>query len=165
MSKHIVPSDYSDRDNWLQYPETIEHDVDIIYLYPTAFMPSCEGEECTIDNGSMRSAARAIYSEQATAFEGLGNMFAPFYRQRDATELAGLSQRDMAAKEEGEPTADVYAALDHYFQKSNDGRPYVLVGHSQGSMLIMLILSNYMREHPDRYSGMIAANTVSQSGS
>ena len=34
-----------------------------------------------------------------------------------------------------EPKADVFAALDYYFENYNHGRPYILAGHSQGSNL------------------------------
>ena len=160
MNAPIEPSDYSKKDNWLRYPDNIEYDVDIIYFYPTAYMPSSPDERCTIEDEGMRAGANVAYSQQATAFEGLGHMVAPFYRQLDAMSLIGLSQKDMAVREMGEPMADCFAALDHYFRECNNGRPFILAGHSQGSMMIMLILSIYMRENPQYYSKMIAAYMI-----
>ena len=160
MDVPIEPSNYSKKENWLRYPDSIEHDVDIIYFYPTTFMPSEPDGKCTIDDEGMRAGANVAYSQQATAFEGLGNMVAPFYRQLDARSLIGLDQRSMAVKEMKEPMVDCFAALDHYFRECNDGRPFILAGHSQGSMMIMIILSIYMRDNPQYYSRMIAAYMI-----
>ncbi len=52
---------------------------------------------------------------------------------------------------------DVYKALDYYFENLNDGRPFILTGHSQGSIIIKFILSDYMKGHPDYMERMIAA--------
>lgn len=156
----IQASDYSDEDNWMRLPGIIEHDVDVIYLYPTTFVPGHEGEMCTIDNEAMREKANMIYERQATAFDGLANIFAPYYRQVDAAGLAGLTQPEMVERESGEPKADVFAALDYYFGNHNDGRPFILAGHSQGSMMIMMILDEYMEGHPEVYDRMVAAYMI-----
>lgn len=156
----IVASDYSDEDNWMMLPETIEHDADLIYLYPTTFSPSYEGEECTIDDEGMREGANSVYEQQATAFQGLVNIYAPYYRQIDAMGLAGLDQPEMMERESGEPRADVFAALDYYFENHNGGRPFILAGHSQGSMMIQIVLDEYMEGDPDVYDRMIAAYMI-----
>lgn len=156
----IQASDYSDEDNWMRLPGIIEHDVDVIYLYPTTFVPGHEGEMCTIDNEAMREKANMVYERQATVFDGLANIFAPYYRQVDAAGLAGLTQPEMVERESGEPKADVFAALDYYFGNHNDGRPFILAGHSQGSMMIMMILDEYMEGHPEVYDRMVAAYMI-----
>lgn len=156
----IQASDYSDEDNWMRLPGIIEHDVDVIYLYPTTFVPGHEGEMCTIDSEAMREKANMIYERQATVFDGLANIFAPYYRQIDAASLAGLTQPEMLERESGEPRADVFAALDYYFGNHNDGRPFILAGHSQGSMMIMMILDEYMEGHPEVYDRMVAAYMI-----
>lgn len=156
----IAASDYSDTGNWLKIPEKIDYEVDVFYLYPSGFSPSYEGEECEIDNEGMREKAVEYYMCQATAFEGLANIYAPFYRQIDAGSLAGLSQPEMIEREQGAPRADVYAALDFYFENYNDGRPFILAGHSQGSMMIYIILDEYMEEHADVYGRMVASYMI-----
>ncbi|MFT0898970.1 DUF3089 domain-containing protein [Candidatus Methanoprimaticola sp. MG2] len=156
----VQASDYSDVDNWMRLPGSIEHEVDVIYLYPTTFVPGYDGEECTIYNADMREKANMIYERQATVFNGLANIFAPYYRQIDAASLAGLTQPEMVERESGEPRADVFAALDYYFENHNDGRPFILAGHSQGSMMIMIILDEYMERHPEVYDRMVAAYMI-----
>ena len=152
----MTATDYSDSRNWLRMPDEIRYGIDVLYLYPTCFMPSYEGEVCTIDNMSMREQAEAAYNHQGAAFEAMCNMFAPLYRQVDAMSLIGLDEDGVVEAESGDTKSDVFAALDHYFGCMNDGRPYILAGHSQGSMVLRMVLSEYMVEHPEVYSRMVA---------
>lgn len=74
-----------------------------------------------------------------------------------------MSFEEVDDAEWAEPRTDVYAALDYYFENLNDGRPYFLAGHSQGSRLCYIVLSEYMKEHPDYYENMIAAYCIGDS--
>lgn len=157
-----TPSDYADTNNWLAVPTERQHAVDLLYFYPTAYSPSGENTPlyCEIENASMRAGAPDAFAKQATAFETCADIYAPFYRQCDAMALAGLTQPEMIAVESDVPRTDVFAALDYYFERWNDGRPFILAGHSQGAMMITLILQEYMAAHPERYARMIAAYMI-----
>ena len=52
---------------------------------------------------------------------------------------------------------DALAAFDYYIRHYNQGRPFVLVGHSQGSAMTKLILFDYLSARPDVYRRMVAA--------
>lgn len=158
----VQASDYSAAANWLAVPDSTRHGADLIYFYPTCYAPESEADPtvCSIDNAGMRAGAQEKLLDQASAFETSADIYAPYYRQVDATSLAGLTQEEMIEAESGEPKADVFAALDYYFEHYNDGRPFMLAGHSQGSMMIYLILDEYMAEHPDRYERMVAAYMI-----
>ena len=41
------------------------------------------------------------------------------------------------------PYTDITAALDYYFENYNQGRPFVIAGHSQGSAILRLVLKRY----------------------
>ncbi|MBR0365419.1 MAG: DUF3089 domain-containing protein, partial [Clostridia bacterium] len=58
------------------------------------------------------------------------------------------------------PYSDVTAALDYYFENYNNGRPFIIAGHSQGSGIVSLVLKDYFKEHPDYYKRMIAAYVI-----
>jgi hypothetical protein len=64
---------------------------------------------------------------------------------------------------EGPPGVDVIAAFKHYIKHDNHGRPFILVGHSQGSAVLRYFLSAYMKTHPGIYKRMVAAYIVGQS--
>ncbi len=90
---------------------------------------------------NMRAAAQATIDTQAVVFEGQANIYAPIYRQMN---LAGLGLSDVDAAPLQEIVhEDVWRALTYYLKHENNGRPFYLAGHSQGSM----ILTDLMLEH------------------
>ena len=155
--------DYSERKHWLARPDNPEKPVDLIFLYPSSCNDSKADVICAIDNKSMVKGAARNLSQQAAAFEPVANIFAPFWRQVNATKLPKMSFEEVDAAEWAEPRTDVYAALDYYFENLNQGRPYFLAGHSQGSRLCFMVLSEYMREHPEHYANMIGAYCLGDS--
>jgi hypothetical protein len=151
-------TDYSNANNWMLSPKTINKSVDVFYIYPTTDWqtnPNATGPEiCTIDNSSMRIGAQQAYARQASAFEPLANIFAPYYRQMDMWP----DNRDQIIS--GIPTTDCTAAFDYYVKNFNNGRPYILASHSQGSTVMTNILSGYLKENPTVYNRMIVAYVI-----
>ena len=158
-----IPTDYSLKKNWLAQPENPDKPVDLIFLYPSSCQDLRAGQICKVENKSMIRNARRNFAQEATAFGPVTNIFAPFWRQVNGMKLADMSFEEVDRAEWAEPRTDVYAALDYYFENLNQGRPYIMAGHSQGSRLCYIVLSEYMKEHPDYYSGMIAAYCLGDS--
>ena len=157
------PTDYSGREHWLARPDHPDKPVDLLFLYPSSCRDPKAGIICPVDSRSMARWARLSFSMQATAFEPVANLYAPFWRQVNAMKLTKLSFEEVDRAEWAEPRTDVFAALDWYFEHLNQGRPYFLAGHSQGSRMCYMVLSEYMKEHPDRYERMIAAYCLGDS--
>ena len=158
-----TPTDYSLKKHWLSQPELPDKPVDLLFLYPSSCHDDKAGVICPVDNRSMMSSARRNFAQQATAFAPVANLYAPFWRQVNGMKLSRMSFEEVDEAEWAEPRTDVYAALDYYFENLNQGRPYFLAGHSQGSRLCYMVLSEYMKEHPDRYARMIAAYCLGDS--
>jgi hypothetical protein len=155
-----TPSDYGNSDNWLRLPNAIVHQVDVIYLYPTAYSDANGTLVSEITDADMRTSAQKVYLKQATAFETTGNMFAPYYRQLNGAMFSNMTSAEILAGGWNEPRTDVYAALDYYFAHYNSGRPNILAGHSQGSNMLNIVLDEYMDLHPEYYERMIAAYQI-----
>ena len=157
--------DYSDKVNWLSYPE-ITKDVDAIYIYSTSYMDMSfedgASDYVPIDNPEMILLAIGEYETNATVFEESCNVFVPWYRQ------AGMKYANEVAKKTGNIDAalaglsysDIKAALDYYFKNCNNGRPFIIAGHSQGSAMVRYVLKNYFSEHQDYYQRMVAAYPI-----
>jgi hypothetical protein len=108
----------------------------------------------------MLKGAAYVYSVQATAFEPVGNIYAPFYRQLNAALAQSKTEAERWELADNLPVADVFAAFDYYIRNYNHGRPFILAGHSQGSHMMLFLLSRYMKENPEVYSRMIAAYAI-----
>ncbi len=156
-------TDYSDEINWLHIP-SIEKEADTIYFYPTVFEdPSDEAPvTCAIDSEIMRIGAAEQYTKNALAFEKSTNVFAPFYQQLNLAKIPLTVDFEKFMAEHVTRT-DAYAALDYYFENYNNGRPFILAGHSQGSQIVRLVLKDYMQVHPEYYERMIAAYVIGYS--
>jgi len=128
-----VPSqpDYSEPDNWLALPDKPDQfPVDIFWVYPTILF---DNEHWLMDtaNAEMNTAAADTIRTQASVFTGQANLYAPLYRQMN---LAALSlPADQMDKIFQYGKTDVFNAFKHYLKYYNQGRPFILAGHSQGS--------------------------------
>jgi len=155
--------DYSRPVTWLSRPSKPDRAVDIFYVYPTVYKRAQgEPEVCELNNISMVAGASRQLQGQATAFEPVGNIFAPYYRQASSDILA-LPYGQQQAILTGIPKSCVFAAFDYYINTLNQGRPFILAGHSQGSNILLYLLSEYMALHPDVYRRMIAAYVIGYS--
>jgi len=170
-------TNYSKPAHWLALPSNPVKSVDVFYIYPTVWqkVDPAGPNYCPIDHPAMLKGAALAFSFQATAFETVGNVYAPYYRQADAMYMLNSVQNSDRWKTVGAgsindvdrwrmtDTASIYdvtAAFDYYIKHYNHGKPFILAGHSQGSVLLQLLLSQYMAKHPDVYKRMIAAYVI-----
>ena len=158
--------DYSQKSSWYKFPE-ITKDVDTFYIFATEYMGLEEGlpDYAALDNEEMLQGVERQYLMQATAHEECSNVFVPYYRQASMKLLkkSWLETGDLDAAISGIPYTDITAALDYYFTRCNNGRPFIIAGHSQGAAIIRLLLKKYFTEHPDYYKRMIAAYAIGYS--
>ena len=157
--------DYSDEANWLAFPE-ITKDVDAFYIYSTSYIESSFEEGAPnfapLDNPEMILRANGEYETNASVFEESCNVFVPYYRQM-GIKYAAEVQKETGSLDAGLadlPYTDIKAALDYFFEKCNNGRPFVIAAHSQGSALLKYVLKNYFKEHQDYYKRMVAAYPI-----
>jgi len=152
--------DYAQASNWLSQPSSNDASkpVDVFFLYPTTYQQPTTSSPmvCSADNPQMRASVQAYFARTATTFAPLANIYAPYYRQA-AIQVLELPLDKQNAIVGGEPTADAIAAFDYYIKHFNNGRPFILAGHSQGSNIMINLMADYMKKHPDVYKRMIAA--------
>jgi hypothetical protein len=161
-SHPVVPvaTDYSQVNHWLAIP-VVTKAVDVFYLYPTAWQRKAnEPYICELDNPSMLAGSASAFTRTATAFEPFANIYAPYYRQADAVYALKLPLPELDVLIAGIPTQDAVAAFDYYIKNFNHGRPFILAGHSQGSNVLINLLTGYLQDHPDVYQRMIAAYVI-----
>ena len=158
--------DYSKKENWYQIPE-ITKEFDTFYIYSTMYFGINEGDPdyATLDNAEMLAGIDIEHAIKSSVFEESTNLFIPFYRQSSMKYAAEIFQEDgsIDAALVGMPYGDITAALDYYFKNFNNGRPFIIAGHSQGAAILRLVLKKYFKEHPDYYQRMVAAYAIGYS--
>ena len=164
-------TDYSKDENWMYKQTEAKNAVDLLYFYPTVTL---EPDYYLVSKISddMRFGANYGFMDTGSCFKEYTNVFAPYYTQVTVKPSPQNVINEYAAKYGLDPEnlkgysniityshvrTDVYAALDYYFEHFNNGRPFILAGHSQGSQVVQIILSEYMRVHPEFYSKMVVA--------
>jgi hypothetical protein len=109
--------------------------ADCFYLYPT--ISRDPGANSDLVPGIEEQAVAAV---QLARFGSVCKTYAPMYRQ---VTLAAL-QSVMAGKPMGDFSlayGDVLNAWHYYLEHQNKGRPFILIGHSQGTVLLSKLLA------------------------
>jgi hypothetical protein len=112
--------------------------VDCFYVYPT--MSRDAGDNSDLVAGIEEQAAAMV---QFARFGTVCRTFAPVYRQATLAALYRQASGNAARTAETMNLAygDVLAAWRYYLQHYNKGRPFVLVGHSQGTVHLTRLLA------------------------
>ena len=168
MTNNTSKPDYSNKEYWYKRPE-ITKEADTFYIYATEYILGSfeEGapDYATFDNEEMLEGVVVEYNCHATAFDDATNVFVPYYRQSGLKYAGEIYKKtgNVNAAFLGMPYDDITAALDYYFENCNGGRPFIIAGHSQGSSMVLLLLSQYFKDHPDYLKRMVAAYVIGYS--
>ena len=107
--------------------------IDCFYVYPTVSAQQTINATRTIDP-ELRDVAQA----QAARFSQTCRIWAPVYRQVTLAGIANPTAVPIAAQLTA--YADVAAAWTDYLNHHNHGRGVVLIGHSQGALVLTRLL-------------------------
>jgi hypothetical protein len=154
--------DYAKSSNWLARPSSPRKQVDVFYLYPSAYLKAGPDAPniAPIGDPGMRAKAKTDLAQQATAFDTVANIYAPYYRQADPIWVLTSPIAAQSKIIGGTPTTDATAAFAYYIKHDNHNRPFILAGHSQGSNVLLFLLSGYIEHHPAVYRRMVAAYVI-----
>jgi hypothetical protein len=124
--------------------------IDCFYVYPT--VSNAKGL-----NAPLHSAPEvvAVARAQAARFAAHCRLFVPVYRQ--ITTAALLTGKYTDPKAETTAYDDVRSAWDDYLRNDNDGRGVVLIGHSQGAMMLKRLIQNEIEPRPAERSLRVSA--------
>lgn len=141
-----------------------EHEIavdpafDCFYIYPTVDLREEPGNMEDVSDDTLM--LRPLYN-QAARFNQLCNLYAPKYRQM----TIGSYSVDNVFESEFflRGYADVEEAFNQYLLESPN-RDFVLMGHSQGSHVLIDLLNNYIENDEELRSRMISALVVGPTG-
>ncbi|MFM7596412.1 MAG: DUF3089 domain-containing protein [Flavobacteriales bacterium] len=155
------PLDFSNSENWLVLPgksptfftersidSTLLTSVDVFYIFPTILIDYSDSRwnaEMS-DVAWRKEALETAIRYQASAWLECGRMFAPFYRQAHLKAYDSLQGRGRTALLYA--YEDIRASFQFYLENYNQGRPFILAGHSQGCTQLTLLIKEFIDEKP-----------------
>ncbi|WFS62987.1 DUF3089 domain-containing protein [Pseudodesulfovibrio thermohalotolerans] len=152
--------DYAQPASWAALPERPNKNVDVFYVYPTIYFEKSPKNMDVFDE-KLRSAAQGLLNAQAGAYSSSANLFAPYYRQ--VTFACLDPEQDMTQNRYFRIGADdVHRAFDYYLNHLNDGRPFILAAHSQGSVVLLDLLFSRFK-NPALRKKLVAAYVIGYS--
>jgi hypothetical protein len=131
--------------------------IDIFYVNPTSYRSDSNWNQDVADAAANAFNDGSVVARQAGIFNGCCRVIAPRYRQastRAFRTMAGGGEAAFAIA-----YGDVLRAFDHYLRHDNHGRPFILVGHSQGARHVAQLLDDRVDGRP-LAKQMVAAYVV-----
>ena len=116
--------------------------VDCFYVYPTV------SRDPGMNSDLNPSEEKVATEAQFTRFASVCRPFAPIYRQMTVSAVVAFTTGADITKPSMIAFRDVAAAWKTYLEKYNNGRPFVLIGHSQGSFMLQLLIANVIEKSP-----------------
>jgi len=128
----------------------------VFFIHPTSFLES-SAWNAPVDDEESQWRARLFVRSQASAFNSVGAVWAPKYRQ--ATFGAFLTTEDNARRALDFAYRDVLAAYEAFLRQAPRDRPIILAAHSQGSLHLMRLLQERIKDGPEA-SRVVAAYLI-----
>lgn len=116
---------------------------DCFYVYPTVSLDQTPNSD--LNAGPEEKVVAAF---QAARFTKNCRVFAPLYRQVTLPALRAILSGQPVAADRALAFADVKAAWENYLARDNKGRGVVLIGHSQGSLMLSQLLKEEIDGKP-----------------
>jgi hypothetical protein len=110
--------------------------ADVFFLHPTTYTgrsKSCQWNASPDDAKINERTDRTTIRYQASIFNGAGRVYAPRYRQAHLDCFYTKDDKTAAARALDLAYRDVRDAFTYYLRNYNQGRPFIIAAHSQGS--------------------------------
>ena len=128
-----------------QSPVDKDAGIDCFMVYPTVSKDS--GMNSDLNPGANEEKAAIV--SQFARFSGACKVYAPIYRQMTLGAVAAAAAGADVAKPAMLAYSDVRAAWKEYLANHNNGRPFVLLGHSQGSLMLQQLIAHEIEGRPE----------------
>ena len=146
--KRLAPApDYAVASSWAAWPgredfsdyapqglvlRNADQTVDVFFVHPTGYMNGADWNSPMNPDSRTEENTNWMMANQASAFNGVGRVYAPRYRQASFFRYISASD-DVVRKTMDLAYGDVLRAFEHFLANENRGRPFIIASHSQGS--------------------------------
>ncbi len=124
--------------------------IDCFYVYPTVSRQKTVNATLTID-----PEERAVAVAQASRFSPVCRVYAPMYPQLTLAAIADPSKISGLAALAAYNSVD--SAFRSYMANYNHGRGFVVIGHSQGAILMTAVLKYEVDTRPEWRKQLVSA--------
>ncbi len=159
-AKRPAAPDYTQLTSWAAHPDkedpsdliprplqgdtlAVTEQVDVFFLHPTIFSGKVKGDylwNAAMDDEELNAQVdKTTIKLQASLFNAAGKIYAPRYRQAHLRSFHAPNDVE-GNKALALAYADTKQAFLHYLENHNQGRPFILAGHSQGSRHLKQLL-------------------------
>lgn len=167
-------TDYSKNENWAALPSIKDSsdnipaelqgrkkpfDIDIFYVHPTTFTKISKRWNANLSDLKLnKKTDKSAIKFQASLFNLVGNVYAPRYRQ---AHLRSYFTKDVDSGKLALDLAyeDVKSAFQYYLDHFNNGKPFIIVSHSQGTTHSQHLIKDFI-DHKALQKNLVAAYLV-----
>jgi DUF3089 family protein len=128
------------REPWAANPKA---PIDCFYVYPTVSLDTTPNSDMVAGEEEL-----SVVRVQAARFGSQCRVYAPLYRQVTLAALRAVLAGRPAAVDRNLAYNDVLDAWNYYLEHDNQGRGVVLIGHSQGSMVLTELIKHEIDGKP-----------------
>ena len=152
--------DYSLASSWSALPNAVDSadvtppemtdnqahaEVDVFFIHPTSYSGKILNASIEDEKTNLKTDSKST-KHQASVFNGSCKVYVPRYRQ--ASIKAFYKKSDAAKQAFDLAYEDVKAAFEYYIENYNNGRPFILASHSQGTKHGVKLLSQLIENKP-----------------
>ncbi|MEA1072750.1 DUF3089 domain-containing protein [Sphingomonas sp. LY160] len=119
-------------------------DVDCFIVYPTVSRDQGMNSDLIPGDGEERASVVSQFARFASGCR----TYAPMYRSMTLGAVTAAAAGANVAGPAMLAYGDVAAAWRTYLSKYNEGRPFVLIGHSQGSLMLQQLIAREIEGRP-----------------
>lgn len=157
----MAPNVYADKTMWYARPDIPNNPAEwrpegyvetrqprnaaVFFIHPTSYLDRAAWN-APLDDAASRDLARTFIRGQASVFNGIGEVWAPRYRQ--ATFGSFLTTQAEAQKAIDAAYRDVALAFGQFVASIPADRPIILAGHSQGALHLTRLLRERVAGQP-----------------
>jgi hypothetical protein len=173
--RHPQAPDYSKEEHWaslpskkdkadLTIPNTAVSDrqpeakADVFYVHPTTYRTGPTWNAKLKLRHVNKRTDRLAMCYQASAFNGSCRVYAPRYRQ--AALITYIEKKGNAPKVFDLAYQDVKHAFIYYLKNYNNGRPFIIASHSQGTDHSIRLINEFIKKDSALYERFIVAYLV-----
>lgn len=119
--------------------------IDCFYVYPTVSRDQAMNSDMVVGGGEERYATQA----QLARLASVCRPFAPIYRQMTLAAVTAMATGADISGPAAIAYADVVNAWRQFLKTRNGDRPFVLIGHSQGTAMLIQLIAREIEGKPE----------------